>query len=90
MFIDTHAHIQMPEFDADRDETLARAKDAGVEVMVTVGYHLDASRKAVETAQRYPQVYASVGVHPHDAKHYDDKAEETLRSLSKSPRVVEE
>ena len=88
MFIDTHAHIQMPEFDADRDETLARAKDAGIEVMITVGYHLEASRKAVETAQRYPQIYASVGVHPHDAKHYDDMAEETLRSLSKSPKVV--
>ncbi|MBI3780852.1 MAG: TatD family hydrolase [candidate division NC10 bacterium] len=88
MFVDTHAHIQMPEFDADRDEALARAKAAGIGLMVTVGYHLEASRKAVETAQCYPQIYASVGVHPHDAKHYDDKAEETLRSLSKSQKVV--
>ncbi len=78
----------MPEFDADRDEALVRARAAGIEVLVTVGYHLEASRKAVETAQRYPQVYASVGVHPHDAKHYDDAAEGILRGLAKHPKVV--
>jgi TatD DNase family protein len=88
MFIDTHAHIQMPEFDGDRDEVLARAKDAGIGLMLTVGYHLDASRAAVEAAQLYPQAYASVGVHPHDAKHYDDRTDETLRELSKSQKVV--
>jgi len=88
VFIDTHAHIFMTEFDPDRDEALARAADAGVGLMVAVGYHLEASRRAVETAQRYPQVYASVGVHPHDAKHYDDSTEHALRELAKSPKVV--
>lgn len=88
MFIDTHAHIQMLEFDADRDEALARAKAAGIEVMVTVGYHLEASRKAVEAAKRYPQVYASVGIHPHDARHYDGAAEEALRRLADHQKVV--
>ena len=88
MLIDTHAHIQMTEFDADREETLARAKSAGIELMVTVGYHLEASQRAVEAAQRYSQVYASVGVHPHDAKHYDEKTERALRELAGSPKVV--
>ena len=88
MFIDTHAHIQMTEFDADREETLARAKSAGIELMVTVGYHLEASQRAVEAAQRYSQVYASVGIHPHDAKHYDEKTERALRELAGSPKVV--
>jgi len=78
----------MTEFDPDRDEALARAADAGVGLMVAVGYHLEASRSAVETAQRYPQVYASVGVHPHDAKHYDDSTERVLRDLATSPKVV--
>jgi TatD DNase family protein len=78
----------MLEFDADRDEALARAKAAGIELMVTVGYHLEASQKAVEAAQRYPQVYASVGVHPHDARHYDDATEEALLSLAKHQKVV--
>ena len=88
MLIDTHAHIQMPEFDADRDEALSRAKAAAIELMVTVGYHLEASRQAVEAAQRYPQVYASIGIHPHDARHFDDVAEQALRDLSMSPKVV--
>jgi len=78
----------MTEFDADREETLARAKSAGIELMVTVGYHLEASQRAVEAAQRYSQVYASVGIHPHDAKHYDEKTERALRELAGSPKVV--
>lgn len=86
--IDTHAHIQMTEFDADREETLARARAAGIELMVTVGYHLEASRRAVEAAGRYPQLFASVGVHPHDARHYDDATEKALQELAKSPKVV--
>jgi TatD DNase family protein len=88
VLIDTHAHIQMTEFDADREQALARAKAAGVELMVTVGYHLEASRLAVEAAGRYPQVFAGVGIHPHDARHYDDAAEETLQDLAKSSKVV--
>jgi TatD DNase family protein len=78
----------MTEFDADREETLARAKSAGIELMVTVGYHLEASQRAVEAAQRYSQVYASVGIHPHDARHYDEKTEQALRELAGSPKVV--
>jgi TatD DNase family protein len=78
----------MTEFDPDREEALARAEAAGVALIVTVGYHVEASRRAVETAQRYPQIYASVGVHPHDAKHYDDATEEVLRELAKSQKVV--
>ena len=88
MFIDTHAHIQMTEFDADREEALARARTAGIELMVTVGYHLEASQRAVEAAQRYSQVYASVGINPHDARHYDEKTEQALRELAGSPKVV--
>ncbi|VUZ83815.1 deoxyribonuclease (ycfH) [Candidatus Methylomirabilis lanthanidiphila] len=88
MLIDTHAHIQMREFDADRAEALARATAAGVGLMLAVGYHLEASRMAVEAAQRFPQVYAAVGIHPHDAGTYDDAAEETLRDLAKQPKVV--
>jgi TatD DNase family protein len=88
MFIDTHAHIQMQEFDHDRAEALARAETAGIGPMLAVGYHLEGSRKAVEAAQRYPQVYAGVGIHPHDAETYNDAAEEALRALAKQPKVV--
>jgi len=88
MFVDTHSHIQMREFEPDRAVALTRAKAAGIGLMLAVGYHLEASQKAVEAAGRYPQVYASVGIHPHDASGYDDATEETLRSLAKQPKVV--
>ncbi len=88
MFVDTHSHIQMREFDHDRAEALTRAEASGIGLMLAVGYHLEGSRKAVEAAQRYAQVYAGVGIHPHDAKQYDDAAEEALRALAKQPKVV--
>lgn len=88
MLIDTHSHIQMREFDHDRAEALTRAEAAGIGLMLAVGYHLEGSRKAVEAAHRYPQVYAGVGIHPHDAETYNDVAEEMLRALAKQPKVV--
>jgi TatD DNase family protein len=88
VFIDTHAHVFMPQFEPDRDEVIGRAKAAGIDVMVAVGYHLEASRQAVEVAQLYPEIYASIGVHPHDARHFDDAAEKAVRELASHPRVV--
>ncbi len=57
MFIDSHAHLEMGEFDGDRDEVLSRALAAGVERIVTVGTNLPDCRKAVEIAHRHPSVY---------------------------------
>lgn len=65
--IDTHAHIHDKAFDEDRDEVVARMRDAGVETAVTVGCDLNDSTRALDTATRYG-VYASVGIHPHEAK----------------------
>ena len=90
-FIDSHCHIDGEAFDADRDEVVDNAKKAGVLAMLVVGTgnpHDGEVAKAVETAERYENVYASVGVHPHDAKLYDDRAEETLVSLVKSSKKV--
>ncbi|MEP7149509.1 MAG: TatD family hydrolase [Acidobacteriota bacterium] len=91
MLIDSHCHIDGDAFDEDRDEILQRAKDAGVVAMLNVGTgdpHTDDFRKAVAVAEEYETVYASVGVHPHDAKLYDDKAEEHLIGLAKSSEKV--
>jgi len=90
-FIDSHCHIDGDAFDADRDEVVSRARSAGVEAMLVVGTgnpHNGEVAKAVETAGRYKNVFASVGVHPHDAKLYDDRAEETLVELCKSSKKV--
>jgi TatD DNase family protein len=84
IFIDSHCHIDGEQFDADRDEVVQRAIDAGVGAMLVVGTgdpNTDDFRKAVAVAERYDNVFAAVGIHPHDAKLYDDKAERHLIDL---------
>lgn len=89
--IDSHCHIDGEAFDGDRDEVVQRAREAGVAAMLNIGTgdpHSDDFRRAVAVAERYENVFASVGVHPHDANLYDDKAEEHLIGLSKSEKVI--
>lgn len=90
-FIDSHCHIDGEQFDEDRDEVVARAREAGVVAMLNIGTgdpHSDDLRRAVAVAERYEDVYAAVGVHPHDAKLYDDRAENHLIDLVKSSAKV--
>ena len=71
-FIDSHAHLADPAFDADRDEVVARAREAGAAAVVCIGESIDASRRARELALRHPGlVYFTAGVHPHDAVAFD-------------------
>ncbi len=91
ILIDSHCHIDGDAFDEDRDEVVRRATEAGIAAMLNVGTgdpHSDDFRKAVAVANRYEKVYASVGVHPHDAKLYDDAAENHLIGLVKSSNKV--
>ena len=77
MFVDSHAHIDGEEFDADRDEVVARAREAGVRAILNVGTgdpHGGDFERAVALAERFEGVYAAVGVHPHDAKLYTEAA----------------
>lgn len=68
MLVDTHCHIHESDFPLDREETLARAREAGVAVSICVGTNTLSSQEAVEFAERHDGVFASVGVHPHDTK----------------------
>ncbi|MGH7251427.1 MAG: TatD family hydrolase [Nitrospiraceae bacterium] len=88
MLIDTHAHLDDARFDSDRDAMIARAREAGVEHFVTIGCDLATSRAAVELADRYPFVYATVGVHPHEAKQIGDSWYDDLRRLAQHKKVV--
>ncbi|MBI4745122.1 MAG: YchF/TatD family DNA exonuclease [Deltaproteobacteria bacterium] len=88
MLIDTHAHIEMKEFDSDREDVIQRAKEAGVGYLISVGANLAGSIKAVELAEKYENVYASVGIHPHDVKDMDETTFQTLRELAKTAKVV--
>lgn len=88
MLIDSHAHLDDPRYNSDRDQILQRARDAGVERCVTIGCDLATSRAAVELADRYAFVYATVGVHPHEVKHIGEGWYEELRRLAEHPKVV--
>lgn len=88
MIIDTHCHLDFKDFDPDRDEVIERAKKAGVERIINVGSSIEGTRRAVELAGRYDTVYATLGIHPHEAKTVTDKAMAELRALAKEKRVV--
>jgi TatD DNase family protein len=92
MFVDSHCHIDGAEYDADRDDVISRARAAGVTTMLNVGTgdpHSGAFERAVELAEQHTDIYAAVGVHPHDAKLFDDQAEQRLLDLAKqSQRVI--
>ncbi len=87
--VDSHTHVQFPQFNKDRDEVIQRALDAGI-WMINVGADMESSKKAVELAEKYKEgVYAAVGVHPHEAeKNLIPELVEGLRNLAKNPKVV--
>lgn len=85
---DTHLHLHFPQFDADRPEVIRRAIEGGVCCFLNIGTDLEDSLKAVAIAEAYPEVYASVGYHPHETKtaSVGDLAE--LEKLLSHPKVV--
>ena len=74
MLIDTHCHLDFKDFDSDRDEVINRAVSAGVGKMINVASSIQGSRRSIELAAKYDMIYASVGVHPHEATTVTDKA----------------
>src|SRR2546422_4774225 len=85
---DTHAHLHFPEFAGDLDAVLARARAAGVRRMLTIGTDVATSRAAVAVAAREPDVWAAVGIHPHEATSADDTALVEIERLASAARVV--
>lgn len=88
MFIDSHAHLEMSEFNRDLPDVVKRAADAGVGCIITVGTTLNDCRKALSIAARYEPVYVVIGVHPHEVKAIDEKTYDALRILAKNEKVV--
>lgn len=85
---DTHAHYDSRQFDPDRDAVLSALPGQGVELVVNPGCDLPSSRKAIEIAERYPFVYAAVGVHPEDCGDWTQGDVDELRALAAHPKVV--
>jgi TatD DNase family protein len=91
MYIDSHAHIEMDKFDGDREAVIERARNAGVEIIVNVGngdLSQDSHTAAINVAEKYPFIYTTVGVHPHEANRLDDELFARLLDLSHHPKVI--
>ena len=86
--IDSHAHLGRPEFDADREEVLARAAAAGVKWVVEAGTDAASSRRAIELSRRHPNMRAAVGFHPCDVREGREAEMEEIASLAREPEVV--
>ncbi len=88
MLIDSHAHLDDLRYDTDRDNVLQRAEAAGIEAIVTIGCDLATSQAAVALAHAHPNILATIGVHPHEAKEIGEGWYESFRSLAQHPKVV--
>ncbi len=87
-FIDTHCHLEMKQFDRDRVEMISRAKDAGLEALVTIGSDHQSNIDALKLTREHDFVYTSVGIHPHDAKDLSEDILEQLRHWTNDEKVV--
>lgn len=88
MLIETHAHLDYPDFAPDFDDVLYRASEAGVTRIITIGTSVESSRRAIQLAEKYPNVFAVIGVHPTYANEAEHDVITPLRELAKNPRVV--
>lgn len=88
MLIDSHCHLDFPDFAPEVDEVVARAHDAGIGLMVTISTKLSAFDKVRAIAERFPHVYCSVGIHPHEAASEAETDVATLVEIARHPKVV--
>lgn len=88
MLIETHAHLDYPDFAGDFNEVLARAKEAGVTRLITIGTGLESSRRAIELAEKYAEIYAVVGLHPTNVQDEVPDFLPALRELASHPKVA--
>ena len=88
MYFDTHAHLDDFKFREDQDQVIARAREAGLELIVNVGYNVASARRTVQLTKEYDFIYGTVGMHPHDAKDLDGDSLRELRKLAAEPKIV--
>jgi TatD DNase family protein len=88
MLIETHAHLDYPDFANDLDDVVRRAAEAGVTRIITIGTSIESSRRAIDLAEKYPAVYAAIGVHPTSVEAAEEDVLTPLRELARHPRVV--
>ena len=88
MLVDSHTHIDMREFDADREHVLQRAREAGVAAVIDIGIDIASSEAAIALAEKHSDVFATVGIHPHDASKVTEADIARLEALARHPKVI--
>jgi len=88
LFVDSHAHLQWSSFDEDREKVINRAREADVKYIVNIGFDLKGSNQAIALAEKYEGLYATIGIHPHNAKEFNEGVLDNLWQLSENPKVV--
>ena len=88
MLFDTHAHMNDPAFDEDRNEMILSLKEKGTDFVMNVGCCLDSSKDCIALAEKYPFVYASVGSHPDSADEVNEEVIEAYRQMAQHPKVL--
>jgi TatD DNase family protein len=86
--IDTHCHLEMAVYDKDRDEIVERAKKSGIQSIINAGSDREGNLKALQISQRYPEVFPAVGIHPHDAKTFNQNIYDEFKYWLKQPKIV--
>jgi TatD DNase family protein len=87
-FFDTHAHLDYPDYAQDLPDVVARAQAAGISKIISIGTSLESSRRAIQLAEKFPNVFAAVGWHPAEVAGAPDDLRPALRELAKHPKVV--
>lgn len=88
MLIDTHVHLNMKNFSHDLDRVISRAKEAGISILLNVGFDRKSSEESINLASKYKEIYAIIGVHPHYSKDINDNDLEWLYNIAGHPKVV--
>jgi TatD DNase family protein len=90
MFVDSHAHLDGARFDSDREQVIARAREAGVQAIVAIGNGDGPAQVdcGIRVAEKYDFIYATLGIHPHEARLADDAAYQNMERLARHPKVI--
>src|SRR6185437_9658580 len=88
IFFDTHAHLDYPDYANDLSEVVARANAAGISKIISIGTDLESSKRAIQLAEKFPNVFAAVGWHPSNVHEAPNDIRSSLRELAKHPKVV--
>jgi TatD DNase family protein len=88
MLIDTHCHLDFPEFDKDRSEVIERARDNRIDYIVNIGSSLENSKRSLELSQNFDFIYAAIGCHPHEADRFNEDIKIALEKLAGQEKVV--